>query len=228
MHNCKAIKERLTELALDGANASFDEILSAELRDCAACREEFAALKDTLRITTRLMATVAAPTETYWPGYHARLKQKLAAVTKFPAVRTSSEIINTGEGQSWIKRFLTLSIPVPVPIGITLLLVFGFALIFISRAARREVSAPQSTSSIVRVEVPVIQEKLVTHIVYRERSRVWLSRKRNQTADTSKVSSALANNRKPAREAIPLRLVGFKPLEEIKLTLIKGGTPDEK
>ena len=47
------------------------------LEGCAECRAEFDALNMTLRLTTRLSET-AAPAESYWSGYHARLREKLA------------------------------------------------------------------------------------------------------------------------------------------------------
>ena len=70
MHNCKETKERLTELALDEA------VLPAELNKCDECRAEFEALNATLRATSRLRETVA-PSEDYWIGYHALLREKL-------------------------------------------------------------------------------------------------------------------------------------------------------
>ena len=71
MHNCKDEKEHLTELALDEA------VLPAELRKCDECRAEFEALSATLRAMSRLRETVAPP-ESYWPGYHALLREKLS------------------------------------------------------------------------------------------------------------------------------------------------------
>jgi hypothetical protein len=74
----------------------------------------------------------------------------------------------------------------------------------------------------VPVEVPVPQEKIVTRIVYRDRDRPVVPRKSNQTNEPSTLARTQKN------EAIPSSLVGFKPLEEIKLTVIKGGTGNDK
>src|SRR5215510_13933381 len=76
MHNCREVKERLTELILDGQSG--DE-RPAELNTCADCRAEFDALNATLRMTTRGRETAIAA-ESYWPGYHARLRDKLSHV----------------------------------------------------------------------------------------------------------------------------------------------------
>src|ERR687895_489407 len=76
MHDCRETKEQMTELLLDGVDCRSDEVLSAELRGCTECRNEFDALSATLRITKRSRETVA-PAESYWVGYHARLRQDI-------------------------------------------------------------------------------------------------------------------------------------------------------
>lgn len=69
MHKCSETKERLIEMVLDGVDGA------AELDGCAECQTEFAALNATLRMTRRL--NHAGPDESYWAGYHARLRQKI-------------------------------------------------------------------------------------------------------------------------------------------------------
>src|SRR5215211_1684375 len=71
MHNCRETKEGLAEMVLDGVDCG------AELNECAECSTEFAALNATLRMTRRV-SEAAAPAESYWSGYHARLRDKLA------------------------------------------------------------------------------------------------------------------------------------------------------
>src|SRR5688500_9572891 len=96
MHNCKTTRERLTELLLDGVDPRV--VLSKDLRACAECREEFGELSDTLRVTTRLIET-ATPPESYWPGYHARLKERLRAAQQ-PRVEPGRSEEHTSELQS--------------------------------------------------------------------------------------------------------------------------------
>ena len=64
----------------------------------------------------------------------------------------------------------------------------------------------------VPVEVPVVQEKVVTQVVYRERP----SKRSKPTRAGSTNDAAVAS------------LDGFKPAEEVKLTVIKGGAANEK
>jgi hypothetical protein len=190
MHNCKTTREQLTELVLDGSDLPAP--LSTELRECVECRDEFRALKDTLRLTTRLIET-AAPPNNYWPGYHARLPQKLTLIPNTDLKDSAT--------QSWLVRFFVSSIRIPVPVGLVLLAIFGF-LIFKIRVPAEPVIVQ------VPVEVPVIQEKekTVERVVYREKP----TRRAKRAPVPSKNESVLAT------------LEGFEPAEEARLTVIKG------
>src|SRR5688500_16643451 len=201
MHNCKTTRERLTELLLDGVDPRV--VLSKDLRACAECREEFGELSDTLRVTTRLIETATAP-DSYWPGYHARLKERLRAAQQ-PRVEPGQY---HSDRPSRLTRFFVSSIRVPAPVGLALILIFGLAFVF-SRRVPAEISIVH-----VPVEVPVVQEKVVTEIVYREkRSRPKRSK---PTPGSSSTDSALAT------------LQGFAPTEEVKLTVINRGSPNER
>jgi hypothetical protein len=211
MHNCKTTRDLMTELLSDETSAPTQELL-IELRDCRECRNEFASLKDTLRLTTEVIESVAPPEE-YWSDYHQTLKEKLLA---------SHAPVVTIHQPSWLTQMFRTSVRVPVPVGLAAVLLLGVSLFFTARA-----TAPKQTETSVvreRVEVPVtrVEERIVTRIVYRDRYRTLISRKENQTDD----QSPLARSEK--KEAIPAMLVGFKPLDEIKLTVIKGGTGNDK
>ncbi len=199
MHNCKTTRERLTELLLDGVDPRV--VLSKDLRACAECREEFGELSDTLRVTTRLIET-ATPPESYWPGYHARLKERLRAAQQ-PRVVTGQYT-----RPSVLRRILTYSIPVPVPVGIAAALIFALAFVFSIRVPAEPMIVQ------VPVEVPVVQEKTIERIVYRDRERRPTRPRRTTSAAPS--DPALAT------------LQGFTPAEEVKLTVIKGGSANEK
>lgn len=213
MHNCKTTRERLTELLLDGSDPRI--VLAAELRACVDCRQEFRALKETLALTTRFIETTTPP-DNYWPGYHARLREKLQAAQPprtEPGHYQPGHYQPVGHPRSWIKQIFLSSIRVPVPVGLAVLVVLGL-LIF-------RTPAPAETQIVrvpveVPVEVPVIQEKekIVERIVYRDRS--------SRGPKTTLVSAD--NN----SDSVIAKLKGFQPAEEVKLTVIKGGSPDEK
>jgi hypothetical protein len=112
-------------------------------------------------------------------------------------------------------------VPVPVPVGLALVLLFAGALLYTSRASTTK---QQQEPTVVRmpVEVPVIQERVVTRTVYRDRYRTVVLRTGSKVND----QSTLARSQKS--DVVPATLIGFKPIEQIKLTVIKGGTGNEK
>ena len=198
MHNCKKTRERLTELLLDGADPR--AVLARELRECAECREEFGELSETLRVTSRLLET-ATPPASYWPGYHVRLKERLRAAQQ-PRVAPGQY-----HDRSWVKRFFASSIRIPVPVGLAVIIIFGLAIPFLIRVPAAEISIVH-----VPVEVPVPHEKTIERIVYREKQ----PKKSRRTQLVPKTDSTVAT------------LQGFTPAEEVKLTVIKGGSANEK
>ena len=237
MHNCRETRELFTELLLDGVDFRSDQAISAELSRCAECRSEFEALSATLRMTHRVSET-AAPGEDYWPAYHSRLRQGLETTTSRAKAQRHKEKLGPlfeplrpGAGTSLLGRFLKASVPVPLPLASALViaaaLFLSFVIPFAIRAARKDVQ-PSNTSTIVRVpvEVPVVQEKIVKRVVYRDRRPLVTTTKREK--EPSRSESTFAKSQKSRSEAMPVGLAGFKPSDEVKLTVIKGGVPNEK
>jgi len=234
MHNCKETRDIFTELLLDGVDFASDQAISAELSRCAECRSEFEALSATLRMTHRVSQSVATA-EDYWPAYHSKLRERLAASTsRAKAQRHKDELgplfepLRPRAGTSLLVRFLKTSVPVPLPLGIAVVIAVAALLIPLAiRAARKDVQQSNNTR-IVRVPVevpvvqekPVIQEKIVTRVVYRDRRPV--------VREDSRSESTFAKSQRMRTEAMPPSLSGFKPSDEIKLTVIKGGVPNEK
>jgi hypothetical protein len=101
---------------------------------------------------------------------------------------------------------------------------FAVGFLFAVRVSQREVVVTQTVSVPVPFEVPVVQERIVTRVLYRNRV---LTRATKRT-ENSTVDSAVAKTVKTQNDVRPAALIGFKPLEEVKLTVIKGGSPDEK
>ena len=211
MHNCKDEKEHLTELALDEA------VLPAELRKCDECRAEFEALSATLRAMSRLRETVAPP-ESYWPGYHALLRERLFhAKVQRGKEKRKEEFAPLLALLRLCVRTLKSSVRVPVPLAIAVIILFSILGLF---AIRQSAAPPQNPIVVhVPVEVPVVQEKTVTQVVYRERRRTSKPSKRASLAPASESTFA---------RSLPANLNGFKPTDEVKLTVIKGGIPNEK
>jgi len=235
MHNCKETREIFTELLLDGIDFRSDQAISAELRRCSECRLEFETLSATLRMTSRV-SEVATPAEDYWPAYHAKLRQRLVdaqtpTTSRAQAQRHKEKLgplfepLRPGAGNSLFVRFLKTTVPVPLPLGIALVVAAALLIPLAIRAARVQ---PSNTTTIVRVpvEVPVVQEKIVTRVVYRDRQPVVRTTKR--ATDAARAETTFAKSQRTRTEAMPTSLVGFKPSDEVKLTVIKGGVPNEK
>ena len=203
MHDCREVKEQITELVLDGID---DEVLQNELSKCAECRAEFDALNATLRITTRLRET-AAPAESYWVDYHARLRQKIESSAKIFDAKTQRRKAESRFFLAALRLSVRSTVPVPVPLIVAVVLVFAAIVL-----GARQPSSQIPPIVHVPVEVPVIQEKIVTRVVYRERRLPARSPKRTSNAEP-KIESTFAK---------------FKPSDEVKLTVIKGGHRDEK
>lgn len=155
-----------------------------------------------LRIAKRVIETTTPP-ESYWPGYHARLREKLDQ-SRQPQVVSTTE-------PSWIARLFRASVSIPVPVAVALLLVFMLSLFLVRRTP--EATPPQVHVVQVPVEVPVQVpvEKIVTRVVYRPTTR-----KPKQGSSAEHSNSTFAKT-----------LSGFKPTEEIKLTVIKGGANEK-
>lgn len=206
MHDCRKTRALFTELLLDEPDQRPDETVSAELRRCAECRAEFDALNATLRVTGRMRETTRD--ETYWSGYHQRLRHKL---TNVPVSQPS-----------WLSRVFGSSIRVPVPVAAAIIVACALLIPLVIRGSRRhQIERPDPVVVRVPVEVPVVQEKIVTRVVYRERR----SLSKNPTRNSERVNNAFARSQK--QDEIPVTLTGFKPTDEIKLTVIKGGSPNE-
>ena len=209
MHDCKATRERLNELA----GSCEDAQLLKELRQCEACNGEYALLRNTLRLADQAVRA-AAPADDFWPAYHARLRQSLENVSK---VDGPSKPAERSRGQASFLAFFTASVRIPVPIAAILLLVLGATVVFGLRSRR----SPVTASPIIvtkTVEVPVIHEKTVTQVVYRKRDR-------------REVASRNANDNPMVprqNEATLVSLSGFTPTNEVKVTIIKGSYQDEK
>jgi len=217
MHNCTETKERLIELVLDGR--------PVEANACAECRAEFDALNMTLRMTSRLSET-AAPAESYWSGYHARLREKLATTPTPSHAEKQRRKEKLGPLFETMRLCVRTSVRVPLPLALAVIIACVAFGVFAFRRAEQPVAQPPLLVH-VPVQVPVVQEKVVTRVVYRDR-RSSSRNVRRAINDDAQTDSTFAKSRKPLTDEIPASLNGFKPTDEIKLTVIKGGSPYEK
>jgi hypothetical protein len=79
------------------------------------------------------------------------------------------------------------------------------------------------------VEVPVIHEKVVTRVVYVEKEGNRSRGGANQmNREALNVTNRLASAGPDAAGKTAMSLMGFKPTDQVKLTVIKGSYQDEK
>lgn len=215
MHNCKATRNEVLELLSRGADCALPEELSREMRRCEVCEREFHSLSNTLRLTTRALGA-AMPADGYWPAYHARLEEKLLT-TRMVDEASSDSATFRFQSLAAVKQFFFSSVRVRTPVAASLLLLFAVSLAGLawrSRSSERTSISPPPAVVHVPVQVPVVQEKIVTRVVYVPRK-------------TGSRSRQTLNRRAPANDANAFSLLGFKPANDVKLTVIKGGPRDE-
>jgi hypothetical protein len=230
MHNCKALRETLLEMALNKVAPDQNQFLSAELERCGACREEYASLRNGLRIADQAMQ-FTLPAENFWPDYNLRLRQRLqndsaiGVASRYPGPPSGSGIL------VWLRQLVTASVAVPVPLASAVVVLFVFSIAFTIYSRRTLSAAPETSPPTVitkMVEVPIIQERPVTRVVYLEKDRRTTRAAAPRRQAERNVSTSVAGRQTEGNGNTPVSLVGFKPASDIKLTIIKGSYRDDK
>lgn len=205
MHNCKAIRSRVVDLLSAGPNCDLPEEVSVELSNCEACEREFHTLSNTMRLATRGL-DAAMPADGYWPVYHEKLQEKLLNIDVPDGTRIDSVPFRFPR----INRLFTSSVMVRTPVAVSLLLLFALSLAALAwtlRSSKTEVIS--QAPAVIQVPVPVVQEKIVEKVVYVPKKS---GPRQKQTV----------NRRAPANDINAFSQLGFKPTNDVKLTVIKG------
>jgi hypothetical protein len=198
---------------------------------CAACAAQYRTFAATLDACDDASAALA-PAENYWPQYHAALTRRLHGA--------AGDAQETARAPFW-KRLLTTSIRVPVPLAAAVALILVatsvLALTLLARPAPEPVVLaapailqPESAPQIKFVEVPVVEEKTVTQIIYLPRRSGDDDARR--VAPRDNLAGVGRRNAPPApiaNTATPRsNLSGFKPAGELNLRIIKESNPREQ
>ena len=223
MHNCRLTKNRLLDLALDEVAPSEAKQLLEDLDDCPACQEEYATLKNTWRVSAQALRS-ALPTEDFWPGHHARLQARL--------INASSLIqpVHLSLSSRWwigLRKMATTSVRVPLPAALAMMLLIGISFFALGSTGQTNIPPviPLVSLETRTVPVPVIQEKVVTRVVYIERKGRG---NRGAAGQSGPSRSNVAGVRSDASGKTAMSLVGFKPTDHVNLTIIKGVVRNEK
>lgn len=228
-HDCRQTQDKLVDLMFDELDFATRARVRAEVEACAGCSAQYRSFAASLDACDEASAALT-PRESYWPRYHDALGRRLALA----AADVTTETV-----PFW-KRLLSTSIRVPAPLAAAAMLLFVassiLALTLLARPAPepvvlaaplspRESDAPQ----IKFIEVPVVQEKIVTQVIYVPRrstsngdnSRRQLSRENLAGVNSPKASS-------PNATTPGANLSGFKPAGEMNLRIIKGSSAREQ
>jgi len=216
MHNCKQTKDALIGLTVGELAEAQARAIRSELQTCESCRAEQIAIAGTLRVSQQALSAEHGSDE-FWRGYHSRLQNKLKGM---PVIESSPRV-NFWNG---LRAFATSSVRIPLPAAlaaVALVCVLSFAAL-----SRRQVGqipvAPIAQIEVQTVHVPVVQEKVVRQVIYRDRKPA------KQLVDYAKLNTTTATAKPVTHPAAKLNLVGFKPADQVKMTIIKGNDQDEK
>lgn len=217
MHDCRKTRDALIDLAFNEVAQERKLSLLVEIEDCAQCSGQYRELTAALFAVDEA-ADGAQPCEAYWLAYDAMLLERLRRAHGEQRVERSS----------LRKQFFAARLRVPVPVAalIVLLLIVTTTLSLRGGSAGSAALASQAPApAVVEVrEVPVVQEKIVTRVVYVERKG-----RRGRGLPEQSAAARAARLELVAREdsegAAPLArtgLAGFQPADDVKLTIIKA------
>jgi hypothetical protein len=242
MHDCRTAQERLIDLVFKELDEEQSGRLLSEIEACPECLEQHRSISLTLFAFDQATASIL-PRENFWSEYHEKLEGRLDAAST-GTTRTQRSAVPL-----W-RRFIATSIRVPAPVAaLALLLLAVSSLYALMRPSNTLVqgvpaAAIPSEERTRIVEVPVIQEKLLTRIVYVARNNRALQNEARQRVFEPQVATR-GQQDAPAAQVAPdapltaardvqgkiesthAALAGFKPTGEVKLRIIKGSYQDE-
>lgn len=236
MHDCRQTQDNFIDLIFDELDAATRARLMSEVEACAMCGAQYRSLARTLDACDEAAAAMM-PRENYWPQYHAALNRRLHLAAGDDVTTATTRV-------SFWKRLLTTSIRVPAPIAACAMLVLFavsvLALALLARPAPEPVwlAAPNSLQGetapqIKFIEVPVVEEKIITQTIYvpRRGNDSSSSGESRRAALRENLAGVRGRNASaPEASAPPPRanLSGFKPAGEVNLRIIKGSDAREQ
>src|SRR5262245_13339672 len=112
MHDCTKTSERLVDLVFNELGPEARRLALIEIESCPDCLAQYRSMAETLRVFDQA-AEIAMPDEGYWPGYEARLSERLRR--EGPRLKQRLE--------RWIAGFRPLTVkPLRLAAGLAMIL----------------------------------------------------------------------------------------------------------
>jgi anti-sigma factor RsiW len=218
MHNCKRTKNALFDFALGELSEAQSAALMSQLRECEPCRAEHAAIAGTLRVSHKALGAEQR-SEEFWQRYHQRLQSRLKELPVSTVEKTRHIRF-----PDFLRAFTSTSIRVPLPAAMAaMVLVCVLSFAALSRSQVNAVpTTPVTRIEVQTVQVPVVQERVVRQVIYKERKRSKM-----YEVDYANLKTATATVKPVPGPAAKLNLAGFKPADLVNMTMIKEDDQDE-
>jgi hypothetical protein len=219
LHSCRRTRDSILDLVLGEKEGAARAALLSQIEACPGCSEHYRSLSGTLSNFDDAIAATS-PDEDYWQAFDTRLQNRIVAASP-------SRKLNVAD----IKRALRSKVRIPVPLAAGLTITFMAAIIGLATRPRPvkivEIRVPGEPTERI-VEVPVIQEKVVTR-------KVFVEKKATETVATPVVPAADRNPRMMVASAAEnggsitrANLEGFQPANDMRIRVIRRNDGGEK
>jgi hypothetical protein len=217
LHSCRRTREAILETVFDGSN---NPDFARQVQGCAECIEEYQMICSTLDLLDK-GERASEPSPEYWAGYESRLQAAILSSAGAEWKRPN-----------WVMRLFSSSVRIPIPVAAALLIVCAASVISLALRPHIvktvEVPAAVSDKTIERiVEVPILQEKIVTKTVFVERKAP--SAAKRVGFDPLHTSGLLASTAEEDGGSITrANLTGFHPTDDMRIRVLRRHEGDEK
>lgn len=227
MHDCRTMESRLVDLVFGEIEADEKLHLLTEVEACDDCLDEYRSMTGTLLVFDEVVEA-STPDESYWPQHQAMRRERLEQI--------ASRVVAQNREPFW-KRIFTAKLPVPVPLAVALTLALLVSSVLALRPSTKETTTVVQPPVVRQappeiIEVPVVQEKVVTRIVYVEKREREKTETQRQSPTIQRNDGTLAARRAEAESVqggffTHANLTDFQPADEMRIRVIKRSNPDE-
>lgn len=253
MHNCRRTQNNLTDLLFGELPADQTAHILAEIETCADCKHQYTSSTETLALFDEAASAALPKNEDYWRHYNERLRSQINDSTALLS-QTSEKAEH--RGASFWQRALHMRVQIPVPVLAAAALVVAASLASLllqrptataqyaddsktnTQASNVRLSGASNESSLGNpakiIEVPVVQERIVTRVVYVHRRQLpehkgtaTRSNKGFAVNEPEQQKLARAAAGLPRAPLAQLSLAGFQPTNDVKLTVIKAAEKEQ-